>query len=118
MNNMENSQKYTPEVQALIDRLRTQCVNHNNQFIMPAHILLELCAPGTRSAELMERVVGADRLADLRSNLDVALLEPDVDEGRSAVARGTRTTTFQRMLDNARVHDVDGVLTDGENSRW
>ena len=81
---MENSQKYTPEVQALIDRLRTQCVNHNNQFIMPAHILLELCAPGTRSAELMERVVGADRLADLRSNLDVALLEPDVDEGRSA----------------------------------
>ena len=64
MNNMENSQKYTPEVQALIDRLRTQCVNHNNQFIMPAHIVLELCAPGTRSAELMERVVGADRLAD------------------------------------------------------
>lgn len=41
-----------------------------------------------------------------------------VDEGRSAVARGTNTTTFQRMLDNARVHDVDGVLTDGENSRW
>lgn len=81
---MENSQKYTPEVQALIDRLRTQCVNHNNQFIMPAHILLELCAPGTRSAELMERVVGAEKLADLRSNLDVALLEPDVDEGRSA----------------------------------
>ncbi|MDE7219755.1 MAG: hypothetical protein K2O45_09065 [Oscillospiraceae bacterium] len=41
-----------------------------------------------------------------------------VDDGRSAVARGTSTTTFQRMLDNARVHDVDGVLADGENSRW
>ena len=41
-----------------------------------------------------------------------------VEGGRSAVARGTSTTTFQRMLDNARVHDVDGVLTDGENSRW
>ena len=27
------------------------------------------------------------------------------------------TTTFQRMLDNARVHDADGDLTDGENSR-
>ena len=27
-------------------------------------------------------------------------------------------TGFQRMLDNARVHDVDGILTDGENSRW
>ena len=40
------------------------------------------------------------------------------DAGRSAVTRGTSTTTFQRMLDNARVHDVDGVLTDGENSRW
>ena len=27
-------------------------------------------------------------------------------------------TSFQRMLDNARVHDTDGILTDGENSRW
>ena len=27
-------------------------------------------------------------------------------------------TSFQRMLDNARVHDQDGILTDGENSRW
>ena len=27
-------------------------------------------------------------------------------------------TGFQRMLDNARVHDVDGILTDGENSQW
>ncbi len=35
------------------------------------------------------------------------------DAGRSAVTRGTSTTTFQRMLDNARVHDADG-----ENSRW
>ena len=26
--------------------------------------------------------------------------------------------SFQRMLDNARVHDTDGDLTDGENSRW
>lgn len=41
-----------------------------------------------------------------------------VDGTRNAVTRGTSTTTFQRMLDNARVHDVDGVLTDGENSRW
>ena len=28
------------------------------------------------------------------------------------------TTSFQQMLDNARVHDRDGVLTDGENSTW
>lgn len=41
-----------------------------------------------------------------------------VDEGRDALTRTTSTTTFQRMLDNARVHDTDGVLTDGENSRW
>ena len=41
-----------------------------------------------------------------------------MDDGRSAVARGTNTTSFQRMLNNARVHDVDGVLTDGENSHW
>ena len=41
-----------------------------------------------------------------------------VDDGRNALARSTSATTFQRMLDNARVHDTDGVLTDGENSRW
>lgn len=81
---MENNQKYTQESQALIDRLRPSCLNHNNPFIMPAHILLELAAPGTRSADIMERVVGADRLNDLRTGLDVALLEPNVAEGRSA----------------------------------
>ena len=41
-----------------------------------------------------------------------------VDDGCNALARSTSATTFQRMLDNARVHDTDGVLTDGENSRW
>lgn len=81
---MENNQKYTQDVQALIDRLRPSCISHNNPFIMPAHILLELSASGTRSAEIMERVVGADRLNDLRTSLDVALLEPDVTEGRSS----------------------------------
>ena len=41
-----------------------------------------------------------------------------VEDGRSAMSRGASTTSFQRMQDNARVHDVDGVLTDGETSRW
>ena len=41
-----------------------------------------------------------------------------VDDGRNAVSRAASATTFERMLDNARVHDTDGVLTDGENSRW
>lgn len=40
------------------------------------------------------------------------------EDGRDMVARGTGATSFERMLDNARVHDRDGVLTDGENSRW
>lgn len=35
---------------------------------------------------------------------------------------GTRSangmSSFEKMLDNARVHDVDGVLTDGENANW
>ena len=58
--------------------------NHNNSAIMPAHLLLELCQDGTRSAELMEAVVGASRLADLRSDLDVALYEPSASEGKDA----------------------------------
>ncbi len=81
---MENSQKYTPEAQAVIDKLRQTCTNHNNTVIMPAHLLLELSEPGTRSAELMEAVVGADKLGDLRSDLDVALYEPSSNDGRDA----------------------------------
>lgn len=81
---MENSQKYTPAAQAVIDKLRITCTNHNNSVIMPSHLLLELSEPGTRSAELMEAVVGADKLADLRSELDVALYEPSSSDGRDA----------------------------------
>lgn len=81
---MENSQKYTQAAQTVIDRLRTTCTNHNNSVIMPAHLLLELSEPGTRSAELMEAVVGADKLADLRSELDVALYEPSASDGKDA----------------------------------
>ena len=52
---MENNQKYTREAQEMIDRLRTQCTQHNNPFIMPAHLMLELAQPGTRSADMIER---------------------------------------------------------------
>lgn len=79
---MENSQKYTPAAQAMIDKLRQTCTNHNNAAIMPAHLLLELSQNDTRSAELMEAVVGASRLADLRSELDLALYEPSASEGK------------------------------------
>ncbi len=81
---MENNQKYTQEAQELIDSLRPLCVQHNNPFIMPAHMLLQLSVPGTPSARYMERVVGAAKLESLRSNLDLALLEPDVTEDRTA----------------------------------
>ncbi len=81
---MENNQKYTENARALIDRLRIQCTNHNNPSIMPAHLLLELSAPGTRSAELMERLTGADKLADLRSALDLALYEPSATDDKGA----------------------------------
>ena len=81
---MENNQKYTENALALIDRLQRQCSNHNNASIMPAHLLLELSAPGIKSAELMERLVGADKLGDLRSALDLALYEPSADDNKGA----------------------------------
>ena len=80
---MENN-RYTDAALKLIENLRNQCVSHNNETIMPAHLLLELSAAGTHSAELMERVVGTDRLADLRAALDNSLYEGDAAEGRDA----------------------------------
>lgn len=79
---MENSQKYTPAAQAMIDNLRQQCTNHNNPAIMPAHLMLELSAPGTPSATVMESIIGAAKLADLRADLDVALYEPSATEDK------------------------------------
>lgn len=42
----------------------------------------------------------------------------DSSAGNNSRARQADTNSFQRMLDNARVHDTDGDLTDGENSSW
>ncbi len=81
---MENNQKYTEAARALIDRLRTQCSNHNNQAIMPEHLLLELATPGLKSYELLERLVGTDRLERLRSELDEALFELPAGYDRGA----------------------------------
>lgn len=79
---MENSQKYTPAVQTIIDNLRQQCIDHNNAAIMPAHLMLELSAPGTRSEQLMSDIAGSDTVARLRSDLDAALYEPSASEGK------------------------------------
>ena len=44
----------------------------------------------------------------------------DAPVGNNATgnATGANATSFQQMISNARVHDTDGVLTDGENSHW
>lgn len=54
------------------------------------------------------------RAADSAGNAATEL----ADDGRDMAVRGASATSFERMLDNARVHDTDGVLADGENSRW
>lgn len=80
---MENN-RYTPGVQALIERLREQAEGHRNETIMPAHLLLELVQPGLHSTEVMESIVGESRLADLRRALDMALYEDDAADGHDA----------------------------------
>ena len=58
--------------------------------------------------------------SDVRRGLDDVgdAVEDMWEDGKDAVRDMTRTTSFQQMLDNARVRDADGILTDGENSRW
>lgn len=65
---------------------------------------------GSRSTVGSDLRRAADNVGDAATKL--------VDDGRDMVTRSTSATSFERMLDNARVHDRDGVLTDGENSRW
>lgn len=81
---MENSQKYTAAAQTAIDNLRRHCTNHNNRAIMPAHLMLELTTPDTPTASLIESIIGAGKLADLRSQLDADLYEPSADEDKDA----------------------------------
>ena len=43
---------------------------------------------------------------------------PHTGNNASGNTTGANATSFQQMISNARVHDTDGVLTDGENSHW
>ena len=49
---------------------------------------------------------------------DVGRAVDDLVDDVTGQRRADTMTSFEKMLDNARVHDVDGVLTDGENARW
>lgn len=55
-------------------------------------------------------VNGARSAAD-----DMGRAVEDMFDGNT---RAASMSSFEQMLDNARVHDTDGILTDGENSRW
>ncbi len=111
---MENNQKYTKDAQDLIDRLRSTCQSHNNPFIIPAHLLLELSADGTRSANIMERIIGADTLSELRTNLDMALLEPDATEDKGADYHN-RIVTFVIKLAIIEARFLKASLVDLEH---
>ncbi len=111
---MENSQKYTPAAQTMIDNLRQQCTNHNNPTIMPAHLMLELTAPGTPTASIIEDIIGASRLADLRSELDVALYEPSATEDRDS-DYFNRTITLIIKLAIIEARYMKSTLVDTEH---
>ncbi len=81
---MENSQKYTPDAQAVIENLHKQCTGHNNNTIMPAHLMLELCTLPCRAASFIENVIGAAKLSDLRDDLDNALYDSSCTDGHDA----------------------------------
>lgn len=69
------SNNYTEHAREVIDHLSDQRKSHNNSCVMPAHLLLELCEPDLSSAALMERLVGSDKLAELRLQLDSDLYD-------------------------------------------
>ncbi len=110
---MENN-RYTPGVQALIERLREQAEGHRNETIMPAHLLLELLQPGLRSAEVMESIVGESRLADLRRALDMALYEDDAADGRD-VAYYNRLVSLILKLAILEARYLKAPLVDTEH---
>lgn len=111
---MENSQKYTQQAQDIINRLRLQCTNHNNSVIMPAHLMLELCADGTPSAALMENLVGLEALAKLRNELDLGLYEPAA-EGEYDSNFYNRTVTLIIKLAIIEARYMKAQLVDVEH---
>lgn len=81
-------------------------------------LALPLAACGDRDDKKNDNSshAGNDVMDDI---LDDGMLD-DSTAGSNAKSRDSKsnTTSFQRMLENARVHDTDGDLTDGENSTW
>jgi hypothetical protein len=47
-----------------------------------------------------------------------AASEEAEEGGRPAEDDGKDGTSFEHMMENGRVHDSDGDLTDGENAAW
>ncbi len=111
---MDNSEKYTPAAREIIDNLRQQCANHNNAAIMPAHLMLELSAPGTSTAGVIESIVGAAKLVDLRAELDMALYEPTATEGKEP-DYFTRAITLIIKLAIIEARYMKSTLVDAEH---
>ena len=56
-------------------------------------------------------------LKDAQTAVDQGINDvKDALDGTDATPRSTGGVSFRRMLENGRVHDRDGDLTDGENS--
>lgn len=107
---MENSQKYTPDAQAVIENLHKQCTGHNNSTIMPAHLMLELCTQPCRAASLIENVIGAAKLTDLRNDLDNALYDNScTDDHDAQYFNRTVTLIIKLAIIEARYMKADLV---------
>ena len=59
-----------------------------------------------------------DAVGDIFDDTPDPDITPDSTVPDNTAPDPAGATGFRRMLDNARVHDADGVLTDGENSKW
>ncbi|MDE6160590.1 MAG: ATP-dependent Clp protease ATP-binding subunit [Muribaculaceae bacterium] len=79
---MEN--KFSNEIQRILDESRKQAISHGSSVIQPSHVLLAMLADDDgRPAQTLARVTGAG-VAPLRKQLDDYLYEEAAEGGASA----------------------------------
>ncbi|MDE5643575.1 MAG: hypothetical protein K2I56_08800, partial [Muribaculaceae bacterium] len=66
---MEN--KFSENIQQLLERSRREAIRHNNREITPAHLLMALLADlSTPAVKLMEQLADGVSVYELRQQLD------------------------------------------------
>ena len=103
---MEN--KFSKEVTVMLNTSTTMAQKHNRHELTPEFLLLASLTERDSGYELLRRIVGQDKLEDLRSELDNSLFDIDGSDKQLSVSPLTNRIIKLSTLE-AHIHHSDSI---------